>query len=167
MPKGVYKRTPAQLAVLAAAREKRLVIARAITHCPRNHELSGDNLIIIKRSDGTRRECRKCRVAAAARSRKRNYVPVVRKMRIRIIDDPIMANYQRRRLFEQASKEAVGELADLVAEQIKDDKRLIITTPGTQSLDAKMEGGATLYDVVAIQDYQEELQDRLDRLTGY
>lgn len=34
----------------------------AKTHCPKGHPYSGDNLVIVRRSDGkTQRECRECR----------------------------------------------------------------------------------------------------------
>lgn len=62
-----------------------------------------------------------------------------------------------------------SELAELVAEQAKDERSFMWGSLRTTSLDAPLftEDTTSLYDIIAVQDHQEWLEDRMDRLAGY
>lgn len=180
MTRGFYTRTPEQKAQAAQAGRISAEKRRNATHCHVGHKLTEDNVYIVKQKDGsTRRNCIQCRRATSKRYRlnhpgyhtnsARNRLRKA-KRRTKIIDDPIMAKVNRSRLLEHARATATGELARLAAEQKKDESQLIWSDQSTVSLDAPMftsEGTGSLYDIIAISDYQEELEDRLTRLVGY
>lgn len=179
-------RTAAQVAAQQQASQANGRKQRERTACARGHKLTPENTFSRKDRPGSR-ECKKCRaaaretwrvthpvkvkeLAAARRARpeyRRKFNAYRRSRTSRAEATDRQLRIEARARWEQARAEATGELAQLIAEQAKDDGTRQWGNNFMVSLDKRNLYGNELYDYLIISSYQDELAERADRLAGY
>lgn len=141
MPKGVYKRTPAHLAIMTKARNKSAKLPRStkqVNAFNRARDIAHTN---------------NASTSDFARQTLLTYDSKIEDIKATLDND--------------------SELFKLIEEQLKDARSFVWGSLKTVSLDTSLyvdkEGKSrTLHEwLPAVQDYEQELNDRIDRLVGY